>query len=696
MKSETNDYTNSQLQGWRTKLAFIVTGLLVFETLSGLAIYLLPFSLSNQFLVLFHTVAGLIFVIPYAWYQVKHWGAYRRRVMTHVKLTGYLSLIATALCGISGIILTLQAALSTRIGYVWDTIHIVTTFALIAFALPHIITLVFRDSKIKDSGGAAQLSAAKSYFGWGTLGVTVLGFAVTALWIYAYEPVRFNNEFPEEYSFTHGSEEPFRPSLARTASGGAYDSKSLAGSRRCGSSGCHEEILAEWEPSAHRYSALDLAFQKVQEVMATQNGHESTRYCGGCHDPISLFSGTKHLFVGDLTSQAGYQEGVSCLACHAIKTTDIKGNADYTIDQPERYAYEMKEGSTAKFLSDFLIRAYPDFHIETLSHRLFKSPEFCAACHKQFIDQEINNVGWVQLQNQFDNWRKSRWNHPGDPDKTIECRECHMPLVANSRDPASGDDLDYNRSEDDGKHRSHRFLGANQFMPVAHELPGGEEQVALVEQWLKGEIDIPEISHKWEAGPAVPIELILPDIVSPGEPVDIKVKITNNKVGHDFPTGPLDIIQAWIHLTVEDTEGNVVYTSGARDERHFIEPGSFIFKAEAVDQYGNLIDRHNLWEMVGVRYRRTLFPGFADVAEFSFPCPASVGAVARELTGETAFSFQAPTSDAQTLNIKVELLYRKLDQFLLNYLMGEESGLTSPVTVISSDTGTIRIGGTGT
>ena len=62
----------------------------------------------------------------------------------------------------------------------------------------------------------------------------------------------------------------------------------------------------------------------------------------------------------------------------------------------------------------------------------------CAACHKQFIDAEVNRVGWVQLQNQYDNWAASHWNHQGDPHKTIECRECHMPLVA-SRDPAAGD-----------------------------------------------------------------------------------------------------------------------------------------------------------------------------------------------------------------------------------------------------------------
>ena len=61
---------------------------------------------------------------------------------------------------------------------------------------------------------------------------------------------------------------------------------------------------------------MDPLFQGIQNVMAKQNGAESTRYCGGCHDPISLFSGTKNIFVENLTNLHGYQEGVSCLSCH--------------------------------------------------------------------------------------------------------------------------------------------------------------------------------------------------------------------------------------------------------------------------------------------------------------------------------------------------------------------------------------------
>jgi hypothetical protein len=258
--------------------------------------------------------------------------------------------------------------------------------------------------------------------------------------------------------------------------------------------------------------------------------------------------------------------------------------------------------------------------------------------------------------------------------------------LIDSKDPASGDPLDYNRTSDDNKHRSHRFLAANQFMPKVLDLPGAEEHTILTEKWLQGNIEIPEIEHKWKSGPAVPIELVVPDRVIPGQEVKLAVNITNNKVGHDFPTGPLDIIQAWVELVVTDQNGTKVFESGSRDDRHFIQKGSFIFKAEAVDQYGNLIDRHNLWEMVGVRFRRAMFPGFSDKAEYAFPCPTSMTTDKADLPSTEEFKFKVGKVQTKELNVTAKLMYRKVDQFLLNFLLGEESGVTAPITVICEDT----------
>jgi len=189
--------------------------------------------------------------------------------------------------------------------------------------------------------------------------------------------------------------------------------------------------------------------------------------------------------------------------------------------------------------------------------------------------------------------------------------------------------------------------------------------------------------------------------VAPGQPVLLRAVLTNNKPGHDFPTGPLDIIQAWVEITVTDQTGRVVFASGQRDSSHFIQPGSFMFKAEPVDQYGNLIDRHNLWEMVGVRYRRALYPGSSDQEQFTFACPGTIvpGSTAAMKRGsrdaasvlDRADTLSAPNGRVTELHVTARLMYRKIDQFLLNFLFGKESGLTAPVTVMSEEKKTIRV-----
>jgi len=78
--------------------------------------------------------------------------------------------------------LTYQAVFQTKISSAWDWAHLISTLALIA-AL----------------------------------------FAVVALSVYAYQPVKLNNNFPDDYSYLYGADRPFAPSLARTNTNGAFD-----------------------------------------------------------------------------------------------------------------------------------------------------------------------------------------------------------------------------------------------------------------------------------------------------------------------------------------------------------------------------------------------------------------------------------------------------------------------------------------
>jgi hypothetical protein len=132
---------------------------------------------------------------------------------------------------------------------------------------------------------------------------------------------------------------------------------------------------------------------------------------------------------------------------------------------------------------------------------------------------------------------------------------------------------------------------------------------------------------------------------------------------------------------------------GTRDEAHFIEPGTFMFKAEPIDQYGNTIDRHNLWEMVGVRFRRALFPGYSDAVDFSIDCSAALSQEG-DVAGSTDFQERLelnPSQDPGHYHITASLQYRKVDQYLLNFLLGEDSGVFAPVTELTRAVATVKV-----
>jgi hypothetical protein len=651
-----NDRGRRLRTGWTAVLSKGAAAALLFLTATGLAVTFAPFHPSVQWGLLAHTVVGAACLLPLVWYALAHWLDYRRYQLSSTVLLGYLALAGLIVCLVSGAVVTWQGVADGRMSAAWRQTHLASTFLVVGAAAPHVLILLLRLARfVRGAVGFAVQST----------GVALAAVVATALLPLVYAGSQYVDQLPPDYNYLSGKDRPFAPSLAKTSTGAAFDARRLAGSRSCGTAGCHAQIVSEWLPSAHRYAAMDPLFQGIQTTMAKQNGPESTRYCGGCHDPISLFSGTKNIFVKELTSRHGFQEGVSCLSCHSIRDTDIKGNASYTMSQPSEYLWQWETDGPGRLARDFLIRTYPDEH-NKLSKRLFKTPQYCAACHKQFIDAEVNRVGWVQLQNQYDNWANSHWNHKGDARRTVECRECHMPLV-DSTDPSSGDSGDYNRSARDARHRSHRFIAANQLVPALQKLEGWQEQVRLTEEWLEGKRRIPEIDEKWAAGPIVKVGVGLGASRRAGV-VPVRVVLTSNKVGHDFPTGPLDMIQSWVEIHVVDARGREIFSSGTRDARGYLAPGTFLFKAEPVDQHGNLIDRHNLWEMVGVRFRRALFPAFSDTVEY-----------------------QVPSARPGKYQVTVKLLYRKVDQFLVNYLLGEDSGITAPVVEIDRATASIDL-----
>lgn len=625
------------VRGWVGRLAIFVTALLVIESLTGLWIYLAPFSGVAQFQVLLHTVAGLAFAIPYAWYQVRHFQSWRRQKLTAVMLLGYVLGGLVLTCTVSGLVLTWQAAIGPQRSPAWGLVHLVTGVAAFVVVGVH-LWLAYR--RRRTAARASELGLAVRRFSRAQAAWIAGTAATVAASALLWPPIPADRPVPADYSLSKFVEQfdeyrgnPFAPTYARTESLKFVDPDLLAQSESCGSAGCHEQILAEWQPSAHRFSAMNPPFQAAQKLFAAEREPAETRYCAGCHDPISLFAGAKDIQDLDL-SAPGMQEGSSCAVCHSISKVDQRGNADYVLTPPRKYLWEHTTG-WRKRVSDFLIRAYPRQHLADYDRNLLRTPEFCGACHKQFIPEALNRFGLTASQNQLDEWRKSSW-HTEDPIQDLTCRDCHMRLVPDSTDPGRGEDGDLRRAADDGAHRHHGAIATNMFMPAVLKLPHWETQVELTTAWIEGKTVLPEIAHVWPDGPVGSVQLVGPNRVRPGEDVSLRVVVMNRKAGHNLITGPLDFMRVWVHMRVTDARDRVIAEWGGIDpvtrwildepgKPHEIgnprDKGTLVLEGLPMDRDGHTLLKHQLWQSAGGKGARVVFPRHSDSHTYRFRVP---------------------------------------------------------------------------
>ncbi|MDD5303269.1 MAG: cytochrome c3 family protein [Elusimicrobia bacterium] len=630
-------------------LLALVLGGLLFEALSGL---FLPWAGAaralGSYALLLHTLAGAAVAVPLAVYGLRHWRAARASEQRRMVQVGLSAMAVLAAAMLSGFWTTGAALFGSRVSPVSARIHAWTSYAAILFVAVH-LTVALR--RLKLLGGDASRSVLAARAG-AAFGVLVLATAVLAL---AHRPTAYSDATPGDYGQKYGAN-PFAPSNAMTATAKTLDPRRLAPASACKE--CHAQIFEEWSASAHHWSSSEPFYRAVEGLMVKEMGREATRYCASCHDGTAFLAG--QIKAGGAVPALASDEGTSCSICHAIRgltgaTAD--GNANYLLAPPSGYLFDNAKAGLPKAVESFLVKAWPEPHRADFAHPFQASPEMCSTCHKQFIDQRINNFGWVQLQNQYDDWRKGKFNVAGHPEKSLTCKDCHMRLLAMA-DPARGTA---------GKHRSHRFIGANQAVPT---LRGDKEQVRLTEEWLQGRAVVPEIQSRWATGPAVAVHISASTQAASGGMLRWQVVMSSNKVGHNYPTGPLDLIETWLEVTVRDAKGKSLYSSGSLDPAGNADPKAFYLRAIGVDENGKPVLRHELWHMVGQRSKRALFSGYSDSAPYEV---------------------RLPKGAAGPVVIEARLRYRKFRQAFADIVLGKGKP-PLPVTDVGVDRVEVPLG----
>lgn len=178
------------------------------------------------------------------------------------------------------------------------------------------------------------------------------------------------------------------------------------------------------------------------------------------------------------------------------------------------------------------------------------------------------------------------------------------------------------------RYGSHRFIAANTAIPW---LDGDEVQYNLTKDWLKGRkllvnIYVPRDKEATRNQAFVDNEIYQLSepisYVTLGEEVKLTVTVTNARVGHSFPNGPLDIYESWLEVKVVDGQNNVIFHSGGLDDEGFVKTeNTRFFLTLGLNRKGTLIDKHNLWHMIGNAYKKLIPSGKTDLSNYTFTIP---------------------------------------------------------------------------
>ena len=601
------------------------SGIFIFLALSGLIPWLARYGVISQWILLLHIIVGLAAIAPLTVVLIKHGREADRDAPTRWWSAGLWSGIGWSALGLSGLWLVGKGILGVFVPYRMHSVHLVAGIAFGAVGIFHIVHGLAQ-SKFSQ-GRYAQLARPL------VLCILILAVGAAAIGLTRRQgTLAIAN---------------FIPSNARTDTGRVIPARLLLGSESCGVSGCHRTIYEQWLPGAHHFSGADPFYAVIKANYVKAQGVGAGKYCAGCHEPISLVSGENIPAQTSPTSQAGS----SCVFCHALRNPDVKGNANYVATAPHPYLFEFSSSPALRKVSQALIRLHPEQHKLDYDSRHSQSIEFCGTCHKQYLDKRVNGWGFVQLQNQYDDLKNGPWYT--DESRRLRCQSCHMREVG-AEDPARNVR---------GVIHEHRILASNTFVPDMLHLPGAGQQIELVKQWLTGQAVIPEIAKVWPAGPIITLGLAPESPLAEDQVANVQALVINTKVGHAFPTGPLDVIQSWLEFTATDDRGRSVFSAGTLDAKERLQGKTVEYRSFLLDRQGHVLYNHALWDAVGARDKRMILPGASDSADFQFRVPRGV---------------------AGPLHCKLRLLYRKFNPDSLAAIFPNTTPPPVPITEISS------------
>lgn len=491
---------------------------------------------------------------------------------------------------------------------------------------------------------------------------------------------QFHDSVASRYNYAFGKESPFLPSNAMTANGQFINPKSVLTAEYCGH--CHQEAYHQWRQSVHSNSFRQPWYLKNVNQLISEKGVQFSRHCEGCHNQIALFSGD--LSQGMPKKRPFEQEGITCVVCHSIQSTDTTGTGSYVMATPAAMVDD-KGAPVTRQVTDSEILGHLDRHKQAVMRPLLKTAEFCAACHKATITRELDNYKFLRAFTVYDEWQGASFTKQSPlpfyrKDTVSTCQTCHMPrepLAANSQDAGAKD----------GTLVSHRWLGGNSLNAAYYKF---DEQSTKLAAFLrngpdgKGVLNVDifglekETSHDASDDEAPSTSLIAPlgltDFsLAPGDTLIANVVIQNKGIGHSYVPEQRDFYESWVDFTVKDASGKTLTESGFIKPDGELDPSAHSFTNRLINDKGELNALHEIWRNRVLAYNNTIQSGRSQLVRYRFRLPKGISG---------------------PVTITATVKYRRFNQRFIDYAMDQPAGkhFPEPVLEVASETRTLKVG----
>ncbi len=288
--------------------------------------------------------------------------------------------------------------------------------------------------------------------------------------------------------------------------------------------------------------------------------------CATCHLPMARTQaatlGSPVAIHGDgfLNPANGYHtaavDGVSCSLCHQIRADGLglaasfsgQYRIDTTTEPPLRVIY-------GQYPNPFPNQMQNNLGFTPVQGAHVSSSALCGTCHNlrtPYVDAAGQIRGEFPEQMIYSEWEHSAFNSTGPAARS--CQQCHMPsatggvVLSNRGGPGIGLTARAPFSQ-------HHFVGGNLFMldllaanidPL--KLTASSENFAATRERTRAQLEESTATLRRTAFTVTDDELA----------VGLRVE---NLAGHKLPSG-IPTRRAWIHLTVRDATGAVLFSSG--------------------------------------------------------------------------------------------------------------------------------------